>query len=107
MTPRFVLVTAASVEEARRIADALLQARLAVCMNIVPNVESHYWWQGKLEQESEVLLLVKTSAEQFETVADVVRANHSYECPEVVALEPREMVPAYRAWWEKELGPQR
>jgi len=105
MTPRLVLVTAASLEEARRIAAALLQPRLAACVNLVPGVESHYWWQGKLENGSEVLLLVKTSAEQFEAVATAVRAAHSYECPEIVALDPREMAPAYRAWWESEMGP--
>jgi periplasmic divalent cation tolerance protein len=107
MTPRLVLVTVSSLNEARRIADALLQARLAACVNIVPGVESHYWWQGKLEEGSEVLLLVKTLAEQFEAVSDVVRANHSYECPEIVALDPCEMAPDYRAWWEKEMGTQR
>jgi periplasmic divalent cation tolerance protein len=103
MTPRLVLVTASSVDEARRIADALLQPRLAACVNIVPGVESHYWWQGTREQGSEVLLMIKTSAEQFEAVSAAVRANHSYECPEIVALDPREMTPAYRAWWENEL----
>jgi len=104
MTPRLVLISASSVEEARSIADALLQARLAACVNMVPGIESHYWWQGKLEQGSEVLLLVKTSAEQFEAVSAAVRANHSYACPEIVALDPREIAPAYRAWWEKESG---
>jgi periplasmic divalent cation tolerance protein len=104
MTPRLVMVTAASLEEARAIAEALLQPRLAACVNIVPGVESHYWWRGKLERGSEVLLLVKTSAEQFEAVAAVVRAAHSYECPEIVALDPREMAPAYRAWWAGEIG---
>jgi periplasmic divalent cation tolerance protein len=102
MTPRLVLVTACSIEEARRIAKALLQPRLAACVNIVPGVESHYWWQGKLERGSEVLLLVKTSAERFDEVAAAVKAVHSYACPEIVALDPREMAPAYRAWWEKE-----
>lgn len=106
MTPRLVLVTASSLEEARRIASALLQVRLAACVNIVPGVESHYWWRGGLQQGSEVLLLVKTSAEQFEAVAAAVRAAHSYECPEIVALDPREMAPAYRAWWESEIGPK-
>ena len=103
MTPRLVLVTASSVDEARRIADALLQPRLAACVNIVPGVEAHYWWQDTREQGSEVLLMIKTSAEQFEAVSAAVRANHSYECPEIVALDPREMTPAYRAWWENEL----
>jgi periplasmic divalent cation tolerance protein len=103
MEPRLVLVTAAGIEEARRIADAVLEPRLAACVNIVPGVESHYWWQGRLEQGNEVLLLIKTSAEQFEPLAEVVRANHSYECPEIVALEPREIAPGYRAWWEGEM----
>jgi periplasmic divalent cation tolerance protein len=106
MTPRLVLVTASNAEEARRIAEALLQPRLAACVNIVSGVESHYWWQGKVERGSEVLLVVKTSAEQFEAVADVVRATHSYACPEIVAINPAEIAPGYRAWWTGELrGP--
>jgi periplasmic divalent cation tolerance protein len=103
MTPRLVLVTASSVEEARRIADAVLDARLAACVNIVPGVESHYWWQGQREQGNEVLLLIKSSAERFEALAEVVRAQHSYACPEIVAISPEEMTPAYRAWWGKEM----
>ena len=104
MTPRLVLVTASNLEEARRIAQALLEPRLAACVNIVPGVESHYWWQGRLERGSEALLLVKTSAERFDAVSAAVRAVHSYENPEIVALEPREIAPAYRAWWEGETG---
>ena len=103
MTPRLVLVTASSVEEARRIADAVLEAHLAACVTIVPGVESHYWWQGKREQGSEVLLLIKSSAERFDALAEIVRKHHSYECPEIVAISPEEMAPAYRAWWEGEI----
>jgi periplasmic divalent cation tolerance protein len=103
MEPRLVLVTAAGIEEARRIAEAVLGPRLAACVNILPGVESHYWWEGRREQGNEVLLLIKTSAEQFERVAEVVRANHSYTCPEIVALDPQEMAPGYRAWWEGEM----
>jgi len=105
MNPRLVLVTAPNLEEARRIAAALLERRLAACVNVVPGIESHYWWQGKLEQGNEVLLLIKTSAEQFEAVSTAVRAAHSYECPEIVAIDPREMAPAYRSWWESEMRP--
>lgn len=104
MTPRLVLVTASSVEEARRIADAVLGAHLAACVNIVAGVESHYWWQGQREQGNEVLLLIKSSAERFEALAELVRGHHSYACPEIVAIAPGEMAPAYRAWWEKEMG---
>lgn len=106
MTPRLVLVTASSLDEARRIAEALLQPRLAACVNLVPGVESHYWWEGRLERGNEVLLVVKTSAEQFAAVAAMVKATHSYACPEIVAVDPAEMAPAYRVWWEGELrGP--
>ncbi len=104
VTPRLVLVTASSMAEARRIAEAVLQPRLAACVNIVPGLESHYWWQGRLERAGEVLLLIKTSAERFEAVSAAVRTAHSYACPEIVALDPREMAQAYRAWWEKEIG---
>jgi periplasmic divalent cation tolerance protein len=103
MIPRLVLVTAPHLDEARLLADALLQRHLAACVNLVPGVESHYRWQGKLERATEVLLLIKSSAEQFEALARVVRENHSYECPEIVAVAPEEMAPAYRAWWDEQM----
>ena len=102
-SPRLVLVTAPSLEEARNLARLILEARLAACVNLVPGVESHYWWEGKLESAAEVLLMIKSSAEQFEALRSLVALHHSYQCPEVVALEPREMAPAYREWWEKQL----
>jgi periplasmic divalent cation tolerance protein len=107
VTPRLVLVTASGIAEARRLAEAILQARLAACVNLVPGLESHYWWQGRGEQAGEVLLLIKTSAELFEALSAMVRTTHSYECPEIVAFDPREIAPAYRAWWEKETGGDR
>ena len=82
------------------LAQAILEKHLAACVNLVPGVESHYWWQGKLETAAEVMLLIKSSAEQFEALAELVRARHSYKCPEIVAVAPEEMSPAYRAWWE-------
>jgi periplasmic divalent cation tolerance protein len=102
-TPRLVLVTAPNLDEARRLADAVLQPHLAACVNILPGLESHYWWQGKRETSPEVLLLIKSSAEQFEALAQVLRANHSYACPEIVAIPPQEIAHAYRAWWEGEM----
>ena len=104
MTPRLVLVTAASVEEGRRLAGAVLEARLAACVNLVPGVESHYRWRGRVETAGEVLLLMKSSAENFEKLRALVARLHSYECPEIVALDPCEMAPAYRAWWEENLA---
>jgi periplasmic divalent cation tolerance protein len=102
-TPRLVFVTASSMDEGRLLAQAVLEKHLAACVNLVPGVESHYWWQGKLETAAEVLLVIKSSAEQFEALAQVVREHHSYTCPEIVALAPEEISPEYRAWWEGEM----
>jgi periplasmic divalent cation tolerance protein len=102
-TPRLVLVTASSLEEARNLARGLLEARLAACVNLIPGMESHYRWQGRLETAEEVMLVIKSSAEQFEALAELVRRHHSYECPEIVAVAPEEMSPGYQVWWEKEL----
>jgi len=103
-TPRLVFVTASSLEEARKLAQGILQQRLAACVNLVPGVESHYWWQGKLESATEVQMVIKSSAEQFEVLAEFVRQHHSYECPEIVAVTSGEISPDYRAWWESEMS---
>jgi periplasmic divalent cation tolerance protein len=100
-TPRLVYVTAPSVEEARTLAQGILDQRLAACVNLIPGVESHYWWQGKLETAAEVMLVIKSSAEQFEALAGFVRKHHSYECPEIVAVAAHEISPGYRSWWDE------
>jgi len=102
-TPRLIFVTASSMEEARNLAQAILDQHLAACVNLISGVESHYWWQGKLETASEVMLVIKSSAEQFEALAELVRRLHSYECPEIVTVAPEEMSPGYRAWWEEQM----
>ncbi len=103
VSPRLVFVTASSLEEGRRLAQSLLEKHLAACVSLVPGVESHYWWQGKLEKTAEVLLVIKSSGEQFEALAEVIRKGHSYDCPEIVAVDAAQISPEYRAWWEKEL----
>ena len=102
-TPRIVFVTASSMEEARNLARVLLTKRLVACVNIIPSVESHYWWKDKLETAQELQLAIKSSAEHFEALAEVVRWHHSYQCPEIVAVAPGEMSPEYHAWWEAQL----
>src|SRR5215208_6085009 len=81
-----VFMTAASGEEATRLADMLVGAHLAACVQILPEMESVYRWQGKIERQSEVLLLVKTTRAKFEDLEREVRALHSYETPEIVAV---------------------
>lgn len=93
-----VLITAGSAEEGRAVATAVLSERLAACVNIVPGVESHYWWQGKLEQAGEVLLLVKTQRTLLPRLIEKVKSAHSYSVPEVIALPVVEGNEDYLSW---------
>ncbi len=81
-----VLITVGGPEEARRIADALIDQRMAACVNIVPQVSSIFRWEGEIEDENECLLIVKTRADLFAQLESAVRALHSYEVPEIIAL---------------------
>jgi len=103
MTPILVLVTASSADEAAKIGRALVEQRLAACANIVPGVTSIYRWQGKIEEAAEHLLLIKSSRENWETLQMAIKSLHSYECPEIVAIEPGAISPAYAAWWRESL----
>jgi periplasmic divalent cation tolerance protein len=95
---RIVLTTAGSVDEARKIARALVERRLAACVNIVPQIESVYRWQGKLETAAEWLLVIKTEAAAFEGVRATIEALHSYETPECIMLEVAEGDQEYLDW---------
>jgi periplasmic divalent cation tolerance protein len=81
-----VFMTAAGVEEAERLAAILVEKRLAACVQIMPEMESVYRWQGKVERQREVLLIAKTTRSKFEQLEKEVRAVHSYETPEIVAV---------------------
>jgi periplasmic divalent cation tolerance protein len=81
-----VFITAASGEEATRLADMLVGAHLAACVQILPEMESVYRWQGKIERQSEVLLIIKTARVKFADLEREVRALHSYDTPEIVAV---------------------
>ena len=102
-TPRLVFVTCSNVEEARKMALGILDMHLAACVNILPGLESHYRWKGKVETSSEVMLVIKSSVEQFDTLAGYVRKHHSYECPEIIFVVPREISPGYRSWWDESM----
>jgi periplasmic divalent cation tolerance protein len=95
---RIVLTTAGSADEARKIADALVDRRLAACVNIVPQVESVYRWQGKVERASEWLLIIKTHADVFEDVCSAIKSLHSYELPECIMLEIGQGDQEYLDW---------
>jgi periplasmic divalent cation tolerance protein len=84
---RVVLTTTGSHEEAKKIANTLVQIKLAACVNIVPSVESVYRFQGKVESSAEFLLIIKTTADAFERVRDAIKNLHSYDLPECIALK--------------------
>ena len=101
---RIVLTTAGSHDEARKLAQALVERRLAACVNIVPRIESVYHWQGKVESAEEWLLIIKTQAEAFERVRDAIKELHSYELPECVMLEVSAGSEAYLKWIAENVG---
>jgi periplasmic divalent cation tolerance protein len=81
-----VFITAANGEEATRLAEMLVGAHLAACVQMLPEIESVYRWQGKIERQAEILLLAKTTKDKFEDLEREVRALHSYETPEIIAV---------------------
>jgi len=93
-----VLTTAATEEQAARIADALVVGWLAACVNIVGPVRSVYRWKGEICRDEERLLVIKTTRERFEDVRRTVRAAHTYELPEMIFLPLGAGDPAYLEW---------
>jgi periplasmic divalent cation tolerance protein len=96
---RVVLTTAGSEDEARRIAAALVERKLAACVSIVPKIVSIYRWKGKVEEAEEWMLLIKTAA-AFERVRDAIKELHSYEVPECVCLSIEDGSQEYLKWLE-------
>ena len=102
MDERFavVLVTVPDMETGRRLARTVLEARVAACVNLVPGMESHYWWQGKLDQSAEVLLLIKTTSDKIGHLERIVLANHPYDTPELIVLPITQGTKQYLDWIE-------
>jgi periplasmic divalent cation tolerance protein len=99
-----VLTTAGSEEQAAEIARGLVERRLAACVNIVSTGCSIYRWKGKIEEEEERLLIVKTSERLFESVRAAIRELHSYDVPEVLGIPIRHGDPEYLKWLGESLG---
>lgn len=99
-----VLCSFATREDALRIGTALVQARLAACVNLLPPMRSIYRWKGNVEEAEEVLALLKTTADRFPALRDRLRELHSYETPEIVALPIQDGLPEYLRWLHDEVG---
>jgi periplasmic divalent cation tolerance protein len=93
-----VISTASLKKESEKIAKALLDKKLAACINIISGVDSLYTWKGKLERASEYLLLIKTKASLFNKVEKVIKENHSYSVPEVISIEIKKGSKEYLKW---------
>src|SRR5258708_2609281 len=91
-----ILSTFPNKEEAHKVGKDLLNKKLIACYNLIP-VESAYWWKGKIEESNEVLMIIKTEID-FEEVEEFILKNHSYENPEIVAIEPSEVTEKYLEW---------
>lgn len=95
---RLILCTFPDVDQARGIGRALVEARLAACVNLIPGVESIYHWQGVVETNAEVLAVFKTTASAFPAFESRLRELHPYEVPEIIALRPEQVAETYACW---------
>ncbi len=102
--PIIVFCTCSTEEEAKTIAQALVEERLAACVNIAGHVTSIYRWDGKIESAAEWLLIIKTISGQFSRLAERVKALHSYDVPEIVALPVVAGAEAYLQWIREQVN---
>lgn len=101
--PIVILITAPGEEEAAGLARALVEAKLAACVNMVSNVRSIYSWKGSIEDDREQLMIVKTQRHLFDRLAAKVREIHSYDVPEIIALPIVEGSPDYLKWLQESI----
>jgi periplasmic divalent cation tolerance protein len=93
-----VYTTYPSIVEAERAGRSIVEQRLAACVNILPGMVSHYWWQGAIERGEEVVMIIKTRAGLAERVCAAVKENHSYTTPAIMVLPIESIDPAYLGW---------
>ena len=98
------LVTAPNLPTARKLATAALIGKLVACANLIPKLESHYWWQGRVEKGSEVLILFKTATSHLARLEKLVLQKHPYDTPEFVVLPLSGGNERYLAWLRKAIG---
>jgi periplasmic divalent cation tolerance protein len=97
-----VLVTAPNRKIARQLAKSALQARLAACANLIPGLESHYWWKGRVESATEILIIFKTLKKKLNKLEKLVLVDHPYDTPEFVVFQLTAGTERYLAWLERE-----
>ena len=100
-----VLVTAPKIGVARKLARMVIESRAAACANLIPNIESHYWWQDRIESDKEFLILFKTTNRLIKRLEKIVVENHPYDTPEVIALPIKGGNKRYLAWLTSSVTP--
>ncbi len=99
-----VMTTVSTASEGETLAEALVNAKLAACVQILPPMTSVYVWEGKLQKESEHLLLIKTLPGKYDALRELIVANHSYAIPEIVAIEADKVSGRYLSWINETIG---
>ena len=98
-----ILTTTPTNEEAEALAEKIVAEKLAACVQILPRMTSVYIWEGKLQREGEHLLLIKTLPEKFDELGKFITANHSYDVPEIVAVDAERVSEPYLSWIKETL----
>lgn len=99
-----VVVSTASQEEAAKIADLVVRSRLAACASIIPTVQSTYWWEGKIVNDQEALILMKTTSDKVLPLQEAIREVHSYKVPEIIAVSVEQGFQPYLDWVQSEVS---
>jgi periplasmic divalent cation tolerance protein len=102
-SPLIVLITAQNREEAEKIARILLEEKLIACANILGPFQSLFWWSGRIEEAAEHLLILKTREDLFEKLSEIIKAQHSYEIPEILAITIHDGYKPYLNWLNSSL----
>ena len=89
-------------DEANKLAKSLVENHLAACINVVPKIESYFWWDNKLEHDEEALLIIKTTQQRFDELRAWVVENHPYDLPEIISLPLSDGLSDYIEWVKKE-----
>jgi len=93
-----VLTTTPNIEEAESLARKIVEAKLAACVQVLPQMKSFYFWEGAIQQDDEHLLLIKTLDDKFDELESFIQKNHSYDVPEIVAVSAEKVSENYAEW---------
>jgi uncharacterized protein involved in tolerance to divalent cations len=99
-----IFTTTPNEAEAESLARQLIEQKLAVCVQVLPKMKSFYFWKDELQIDSEHLVLIKTTDEKFAEIESFLKANHSYEVPEIISIQPHKVSDSYLKWLENHLN---